>query len=107
MEENKKTYSEGYVGSILEEIRGDLRAFGEKLSSVDEKLESVSQTVELLVEDMDEVKANIVDMKADIVDMKADIKEINEKLDNKSDKSIFENQEKRILKLEKFQTAKA
>ncbi len=111
----KKTYSEDYVGAILEEIQGDFKVFGEglndvkrglnevksevtglnkKIDRIDDRLIKVSDTVDLLVEDMDEVKANIVDIKIEL-------KDINGKLGNKAEKEVVEKHENRIFKLEK------
>ncbi len=118
----KKTYSEDYIGAILEEIRSDFKVFGEglndvrwgvenlevrfdqlevkvdkmdlRLGSVENRLGSVEEKVDFLIEDVDEVKANVVDIKTEM-------KSMNKKLDNKAEKKIVDNHEKRLFKLEK------
>lgn len=118
----KKTYSEDYVGAILEEIRSDFKVFGEglddvrqgvwrletrmngleekvdkmdiRLFGVEDRLSGLEEKVDFLIEDMDEVKANIVEIKDEMVEM-------NGKLDNKAEKKVSDNHEKRIFKLEK------
>ena len=91
MEENKKTYSEDHVLAMFEEIKGQGRVVIEQYSDLSNK-------VGLILEDIDEIKSDIVDIKSDIREMKVE-------LGMKAEKSVTDNHENRILKLEKTSLA--
>jgi hypothetical protein len=93
-EKNQSLMPKDQVVVILEEIKSQNKIFGEKLSDVSEK-------VDLLVEDMDQVKSDMVDVKFRLKNVEESVKEIDGKLDNKAEKEIVDDQEKRIIKLEK------
>jgi hypothetical protein len=99
--ENKDFMPKAQVEIMLEDIRSDFKVFGEGLNDV-------KKTVDLILEDIDEIKSDIVDMKSDIVYIKTDIVDIklrldniDEKLENKAKKTVTDNHETRIVKLEK------
>jgi len=52
----KKTYSEDYVGAILEEIRSDFKVFGEGLSVVQRGLDEVKDDLSTVKEDLNMFK---------------------------------------------------
>ncbi len=98
MEENKKTYSEDHVLAMFEEIKGQGKIAIELYSSLSEKFD-------LVLEDIDELKSDNVDMKRDIKEIKEELVGMNMKLDNKAEKTVIEDHEDRLLKLEKSAVA--
>ena len=102
MEENNNNQEEifkRHFGILAEEMRGGFKLLGEQIATV-------SEDVTLLKEDMDVVKSDIVDIKSDIVGIKSELKIMNGKLDNKVEKEVVDDHEKRIVKLEKLALAK-
>lgn len=107
-DENLEENIKRHMNVLFEDMDSKFKVFGEELRGL-------SQKTDLLAEDMDAVKSNIVDMKgdivviksdivdikSDIVDIKSELKIMNKKLDNKPDKHITDNHEKRLVKLEK------
>jgi predicted RNA-binding protein with PIN domain len=118
-EENKKTYSEDHVVTILEELKGQFKVFGEGQKALTEKVDGIDTRVNILADGqqllIDRVSVLEKDMKeqfmafgegqqviTDTLDrMEGEIKIINEKLDNKAEKFMADDHEKRIFKLEK------
>jgi phage shock protein A len=126
MEENKKTYSGDHVVAILEELKGQFKVFGEGQQGLIEKVDGLEKDMNVLVEKLEAVDIRLInvenkvgslekDMKdqfmafgegqqviTDTLDrMEGEIKVINEKLDGKAEKSVADDHEKRIFKLEK------
>lgn len=99
MGENKNNLMpKDHVSIMLEKIDGkfdllaeDISGVKEKLSGLSDKVDGLSDKVDLLVEDMDYVKGKLVS--------------IDDKLDKKAEKSVVDNHETRLGKLEKVAVA--
>ncbi len=61
----KKTYSEDYVGAMLEEIRSDFKVFGEGLDDVRRGLNDLREDVHEIKEDLSIVKIDLNEFKAE------------------------------------------
>jgi hypothetical protein len=89
LEENIKRH----IDVMLENVRSDFKIFGEQLATV-------SEDVAMLKEDMDYVKSGIVEIRYRF-------KETDEALDNKADKEMVDDHEKRLNGLENSVLARA
>jgi hypothetical protein len=96
-----------YLTVLIEDMKGDFKAFGDglmdvskKVDNLDGKVNGLSQKVDLLAEDMDFVKG-------EVVEIRKRFKEVDEDLTKKADKEIADNHETRIVKLENTALAEA
>jgi peptidoglycan hydrolase CwlO-like protein len=99
MEKNKDKKID-YLTVLIEDMKGDFKAFGDGLTDVSKKVNELDQKVDLLVEDMDYVKS-------EIVEIKDRFKETDNKLAKKADKTAMDDHETRIIKLESTSLAEA
>lgn len=110
-EENKNQdfMPKAQVETMLEGIRGDFKVFGEKLEMVDTRLMNVENKLDRMEKDMKNQFMAFGEGQQVITDtldrMEGEIKVINEKLDGKAEKSVADDHEKRIFKLEKTSLA--
>jgi len=105
MEENKKTYSEDHVLAMFEEIKGQGKIVIEQYSDLSNKVGLILEDIDILKSDNMDIKRDIKDIKADIVEIREELVDINGKLDNKVEKAVTDDHEKRLLKLEKTSLA--
>ncbi len=106
--EKQKTYSEDHVLAMFEEIKSQGNIVIEQYASLTEKVDFILEDIDILKadnvdmkRDIKVIKADIVEIKADIVEIREEMVEMNGKLDNKAEKKVSDNHEKRIFKLEK------
>jgi hypothetical protein len=99
--EKQKTYSEDHVLAMFEEIKSQGNIVIEQYASLTEKVDFILEDIDILKADNMEMKRDIKIIKADIVEIKEEMVEMNGKLDNKTEKKVSDNHEKRIFKLEK------
>ena len=90
-----KTYSEGQVAVILEEIRDDFKIFGEAQSGLSEKVDNLSEKADGIDERLIRVENRLIRVEDDVI-------EIKHKLSAKVDREEFHKLEKRMFKLEKL-----
>lgn len=91
----KKVYTSGVVGTILEGIRGDFKAFGESLGNVEKKGEATFEAVGKLQE-------GVTTLKDDMEFVKGELGIIRNELKEKIGRDEFILLEKRVVILEKI-----
>jgi hypothetical protein len=96
LEENIKRHFD----VVMEDVKNEFKVFGEGLSDVSKKVNELDQKVDLLAKDMDFVKG-------EVVEIRKRFKETDENLAKKADKTVIDDHEIRIVKLENKALAEA
>lgn len=89
IQKTKKTYSEDYVGAILEEIRGDFKAFGEQQQFLVEGQKRLEQDLGDLAKRVDKIDLRLGGMDSRFDSMDSKLARFEEKTD-KNFKVVFE-----------------
>ncbi len=80
---------------VLEDMRSDFRAFGEKLEMVDEKMVIMDGRLGNIEEDLEIIKVELVNINSEIFDLK-------KLLTHKADLKRLQDLERRVVHLEKI-----
>ena len=102
MKNAPKTYSEGQVVAILEDIKDQFVAFGEGQSLVSEGQERLEKKVDGIDQRLMRVEAVVEGIDVRLVRMEDDVVEIKHKFSEKVDLADFQKLEKRLVKLERL-----
>lgn len=90
--ETKAKESEARFGILVEDVKEDMRAWGDQFNTINSKLDVVIKDVEEMKDDISEMKGDISEMKTDIYDLKQDSNQVK--------KYLMDNLEPRINILE-------
>jgi hypothetical protein len=98
--EEIKEMAKDIAAVVAEDLQSQFKVFGEQLSDVEKKVDGLTEKVDLLTEDMDFVKG-------EVVEIRKRFKETDEDLVKKADKTVTDDHETRIIKLENTALAEA